>query len=397
MHFQKSYIVLKNLVFYSVFIVLFIACKQPSPPKVTPEKKPSYPIGKLDVSAEVLNTWRSSLDEHFQKLHHRANFNGNVLIARKGNVVYTGSFGVRDLESKDSLNIKSLFQIASVSKTFTAMAVLKLVEDGKLKLDDKLEDMFKGFPYPNITIQDLLTHRSGLPNYLVTTEKGWKDQGLKSNKELLEYFIEQHPKPLGRPNRSFSYNNSNYAMLALVIEKASGKTYEKYLQKKIFKPLGMNDTYIYSSKNTNLPTSNLTKGYLVKNKEDEMVAVDGIVGDKNIYTTVEDLLKWERANTHSSIFSQAILDSSVVGRSNERPGRKNYGYGWRINDDPEKGRMVFHNGWWHGYTSVFYRNPADETVIIILSNIFNRSTYKIKPVWKILYGNENGKGNELIE
>lgn len=388
---------MKNLILFSVFIVLFIACKQTNDSKVISVEKSSYPIGKLDIPVEQLNLWKTSLDEHFLRLNQHANFNGNVLIARKGNILYSGSFGVRDLVNKDSLNIKSLFQIASVSKTFTAMAVLKLVEDGKLKLDDKLEDIFKGFPYPNITIRDLLTHRSGLPNYLVTTEKEWKDQELKSNKDLLEYFIEKKPKPLGRPNRSFAYNNSNYALLALVIEKASGKSFEKYMQKNIFKPLGMKNTYIYSSKNTDLPTENLTTGYLVKNKPDEMVAVDGVVGDKNIYTTVEDLLRWERANTHPSIFSQAILDSSVVGRSNERPGRKNYGYGWRINDDPEKGKMVFHNGWWHGYTAVFYRNPADETVIIILSNIFNRATYKIQPVWEILYGNESAKGNDFNE
>lgn len=388
---------MKNFIFYTLFIALFIACKQTNNTKEITPPKISFPIGKLEESPEKLNTWKLALDQHFQSINKYAHFNGNVLIARKGNVIYSGSFGVKDIVSKDSLNIKSLFQIASLSKTFTAMAVLKLAEAGKLNLDQKLEDIFKGFPYPNITIKDLLTHRSGLPNYLVTTEKDWKNEDLKSNKDLLEYFIKEKPKPLGWPNRSFSYNNSNYALLALIIEKASGKSYEKYLQKNIFDPLGMKDTYIYSVRNTDLPTSNLTKGYLVKNKEDAMVAVDGIVGDKNIYTTVEDLLKWERANTHSSIFSQAILDSSVVGRSNERAGRRNYGYGWRINDDPIKGKMVYHNGWWHGYTSVFYRNPADETVIIILSNIFNRATYKIQPVWDILYGKDGTQGDQFSE
>lgn len=388
---------MKNFIFYTLFSVLFIACKQTNDSKETTSDKILYPIGKLEESSEELNNWKLALDQHFQSINKNAHFNGNVLIARKGNVIYSGSFGIRDIVSKDSLNIKTLFQIASVSKTFTAMAVLKLVEAGKLNLDQKVDEIFKGFPYPNITIRDLLSHRSGLPNYLTVTEKDWRNEGLKSNKDLLEYFIKKQPKPLGRPNRSFSYNNSNFALLALIIEKASGKSYQKYLQKNIFDPLDMKDTYIYSVKNTHLPTSNLTKGYLVKNKEDEMQAVDGIVGDKNIYTTVEDLLKWERANAHPSIFSQAILDSSVVGRSNEKQGRRNYGYGWRINDDPVKGKMVYHNGWWHGYTAVFYRNPADETVIIILSNMFNKATYKIQPIWDILYGKDGMQRDDFSE
>lgn len=388
---------MKNFIFYIFYIFIFVACKSKITPKETQETVLILPHEKLEVSSQTLNNWQESLDQHFQKISRYSNFNGNVLIARKGTVIYTGSFGVKDLESKDSLNIKSLFQIASVSKTFTAMATLKLVDEGKLKLDQKLEDLFKGFPYLNITIGDLLSHRSGLPNYLVVTEKDWKDADLKSNEDLLKFFIKKKPKPLGSPNRSFSYNNSNYAMLALVIEKVSGMSYEDYLQKNIFDPLRMEDTYIFSKKNTDLPIENLTSGYLRKNTLDKMTAVDGIVGDKNIYSTVEDLLKWERANSHPVIFSQAELDSSVVGRSNERPGRKNYGYGWRLLDDPEKGKMVFHNGWWHGYTSVFYRNPSDETVIIILSNIFNRSTYKIQPVWDILYGSGNSKEDDFNE
>ena len=229
--------------------MLFIACKQTNDSKETTSDKILYPIGKLEESSEELNNWKLALDQHFQSINKNAHFNGNVLIARKGNVIYSGSFGIRDIVSKDSLNIKTLFQIASVSKTFTAMAVLKLVEAGKLNLDQKVDEIFKGFPYPNITIRDLLSHRSGLPNYLTVTEKDWRNEGLKSNKDLLEYFIKKQPKPLGRPNRSFSYNNSNFALLALIIEKASGKSYQKYLQKNIFDPLDMKDTYIYSVKN----------------------------------------------------------------------------------------------------------------------------------------------------
>ncbi|MCO5231749.1 MAG: beta-lactamase family protein [Chitinophagales bacterium] len=349
-------------------------------------KSKSIEQSPLQVDANTLKEWKEKIGDYYSQLHRNAHFNGNVLVARQGNIIYSGSFGVKDLITNDSLDINSVFQIASVSKTFTAMAIMSLVEKGKINLHQKLGDFFIDFPYKDITVEDLLTHRSGLPNYLSVTEKDWSKDGPKTNKELLKYFKEKQPKPLGKPNRSFSYNNSNYALLALIIEQVSGMPYEDYMKKNIFKPLGMNNTYIYSAQHQILPTQNLTKGYQNRNREDEMVASDGIVGDKNIYSTVLDLLKWERANSHTILFKQSTLDSSVVGRSNEKQGVRNYGYGWRISQNPNFGKIIYHNGWWHGYTAAFARNPKDETVIIVLSNIYNKSTYKTQPVWDILYG-----------
>lgn len=377
----------KKVLFLLVTLAVFSSCSRSESEEAT-EKESKYqmPVGNIGVSNSKVELWRSELDQHFQRLHTYAKFNGNVLIARKGNVIYSGSFGVKNIEAKDSLDLNSVFQIASVSKTFTAMATMLLVEDGVLRLNQKMEDFFDNFPYPNVTVADLLSHRSGLPNYLSVTEKDWIDESQKTNQELLNYLTTKVPPALGSPGRSFAYNNTNYALLALIIEQMSGQIFEEFMQKRIFDPLGMNQTYVYSSRNQNLPAENLTTGYLHRGIADKMVATDGIVGDKNIYSTVEDLLKWERANTHPYLFKQSTIDSVSAGRSNEKLGRKNYGYGWRMLDDAEKGKIIYHNGWWHGYTATFSRNPADETVIIVLSNIFNRATYKIQPVWDILYG-----------
>lgn len=389
-----------RLLSYFIIVVLTIsACirNETSNEEISIQKKIVLPKGDLGVSESTLQHWKERLDGHFTRLHHFARFNGNVLIARKGNIIYSGSFGVKDIVSKDSLDLNSVFQIASLSKTFTAMAALLLVEDGKLRLDQTLDDFFIDFPYKGVTVEHLLTHRSGLPNYLSVTEKDWQDQGLKSNTDLLNYLKENKPHMLGAVGRGFAYNNTNYALLALIIEQVSGRPFEEFMQKRIFDPLGMKNTYIYSSRNQNIPSDHLTKGYLYRGVEDKMVAPDGIVGDKNMYSTVEDLLKWERANAHPILFQQATLDSSVVGRSNEKPGSKNYGYGWRMNSNTETGKIVYHNGWWHGYTTTFSRNPADETVIIVLSNIFNRATYRIQPVWDILYGEGAFDGEESNE
>lgn len=386
----------RKVVLLGGILVLFSACRQNEESHLLSkrEQQIEIPVGKIGVPNSTVEYWKDRLDGHFSRLHHFANFNGNVLVARKGNVIYSGSFGIKDLTSKDSLNLESVFQLASLSKTFTGMATLLLVEDGKLRLNQTMDEFFFDFPYSGVTVEHLLTHRSGLPNYLAVTEKDWDGQGLKSNRDLLDYLIEKKPDMLGSVGRSFAYNNTNYALLALIIEQVSGMPFEEFMKKRIFDPLGMKSTFIYSYRNHQLPTDNFTKGYLHKGVEDKMVATDGIVGDKNVYSTVGDLLKWERANSHPILFTQATLDSSVVGRSNEKPGTKNYGYGWRMNINPETGKLVYHNGWWHGYTSTFSRNPVDETVVIVLSNIFNRATYRIQPVWDILYGEGAFSGEE---
>lgn len=383
---------LLRLLFTSTTLFL-ISCQSTEYIDYIPQENNSYfPIGDLEASPSTVEHWSNALEKHFNRLHKYARFNGNVLVARKGNVIYSGSFGVQDLKTKDSLNINSLFQIASVSKTFTAMAIMLLVEDDAIKLDQEIIEFFPDFPYSGVTVKDLLTHRSGLPKYLYTTEVAWKDQGLKTNKDVLKHLIEEHPNRQGNPDRFFAYNNTNYALLPLIIEQASGMPFSEFMQVRIFNPLGMKDTYIYSADHQNLPQENITTGYTRRDIPDKLVATDGIVGDKNIYSTVGDLLKWERANSQAYLFQQSTLDSVIIGRSNEKLGRKNYGYGWRILNEPQKDRIIYHTGWWHGYTAILSRNPKDETVIIILSNIFNRATYRIQPVWDILY---NKNANHL--
>ena len=377
-----------RFLFY-IICLLFVSCKNKRDHFGIGQDKPfHFPVTDIGVTQDTVAKWHDEIQQYYENLHQYAHFNGNVLVARRGNIIYSGSFGVENLEDQTPLNSKSVFQIASTSKTFTAMAIMLLVQRGKIKLNQTVDEFFKDFPYSGVTISDLLSHRSGLPNYILTTEKEWQDEGLKSNQDLLEYFIEKHPAAYSKPDVHFQYNNTNYALLALIIEKASKKTFEDFMQQNIFDPLNMKDTYIFSYRNRHLPKKNITTGYLYRNRPDELVAADGIIGDKNIYTTTNDLLKWERANVYTYLFDQATLDSVQVGRSNEKRGVRNYGYGWRIMEKPNHVKLIYHNGWWHGYTSTFSRNPADETVIIVLSNIFNKSTYRIQPVWDILYGSK---------
>src|SRR5690606_10657345 len=140
---------------------------------------------------------------------------------------------------------------------------------------------------------------------------------------------------------------------------------------------------------TILPIKQLTTGYLRKNLPDQMTPADGITGDKNIYSTTEDMLNWERATTTPGLLTNKLFDIAIFPISLESAGVRNYGYGWKMMVRDNKTQLVYHNGWWHGYTAAFYKNPHDETVIIVLSNIYNRNTYRVQPIWDILYG-ENG-------
>src|SRR5690606_1508865 len=147
------------------------------------------------------------IDEFMKRLHSRSAFNGNVLIAKKGKIIYQNSFGWADYLHRDSLTIDSQFELASVSKPLTATAVLMLVERGKLKLDQTVDEFFPGFPYEGVTVKQLLDHRSGLPNYVYFVDAIWKDKrkGM-TNKEVIDLLIQHKPGRYNVPGARFLYN-----------------------------------------------------------------------------------------------------------------------------------------------------------------------------------------------
>src|SRR6478735_1263778 len=184
----------------------------------------------------------------FTKKHDSARFNGCVLVAEKGVILYQNCFG-EDCNGKDEpevLSFTSRFQLASMTKTFTAVAVLKLMEEKKLSLEDSLQKFFPEFPYKGITIKMLLSHRSGLPYYAYAFQDSTRyGQYGPDNAEVLQWFIKVKPDPYDKPDKGFSYNNTNYMLLALIIEQVSGMTYSDYIRKKICIPLGMKNTFVF--------------------------------------------------------------------------------------------------------------------------------------------------------
>lgn len=322
------------------------------------------------------NRYYAEIKDFYENKLLRTGFNGGILVAKKGEVIFEDYHGFYDLAKKDSLNKHSAFHIASVSKTFTGMATLKLAQMGKLNINDDVKKYFPAFPYDGVTIRLLLSHRSGLPNYLYFMDKlGWNKKQTCSNEDVLAYLVKYKPKPMSRPDTHFAYCNTNFALLGLIIEKASGESYADFLQQEFFSPLNMKDTYVYDNKRD---SAMAMPSYDYRGRKEAFTYLDCGFGDKNIYSTPEDLLKWDQALYSNEIFTKQTLEEAFTPYSNEKPGIRNYGYGWRMNVYPNGKKIIYHNGWWHGNNAVLIRMIQDSVTIIVLGNKYNRNIYEAK-------------------
>jgi len=291
------------------------------------------------------------------------------------------------------LSIHSAFQLASVSKTFTGAAVLLLAQVKKLKLQDSIQKYIPSFPYHCITIENLLSHRSGLPNYLYSFENKRRLNGAPpTNDTILKWFSEADslPKPYNTPGKSFNYNNTNFILLASIIERVSDMSYEKFIRTRIFEPLGMTHSYIDNI----APDSILffrTTGHQ-GNRRREREFFDGVYGDKGIYASAGDMERWYFALHSGCLLNKHWLKEAFTPRSFEHKSRHNYGLGFRLMTDPkkmEKVHYVYHGGWWAGYSTMFWMDMEADIVIIVLGNRKNNSVYDIKSVLSILEGSKD--------
>jgi CubicO group peptidase (beta-lactamase class C family) len=280
------------------------------------------------------------------------------------------------------------------------MAILKLWEEGKIELDKPVASYLPRFPYSEITIRMLLNHRSGINNYayfMVDKQvqsykvKGKKGKfitktrtiqlpvivkpGLVSNQDMLNFMVKYKPSLIFKPNSSFTYSNTNFSLLALIIEKIVGKDYPSYMKESIFKPLGMKNTFVFSKKDINI----YQPSYYANNNPYNIEKFDCIYGDKNIYSTVRDLLLWDKALYSGSYIKHKTLQMAFEPNNNDKPSIHNYGLGWRMINQANQ-KIIYHNGWWHGNNAVFTRFIKDTATIIVLGNRFNRNIYKAKNI-----------------
>lgn len=355
----------------------------------------------VKIAEEIhANQKTASIDSFFQS-RVKAGFNGALLVEQKGVLLYKNIHGFSNLSTKDSLTFQSTFQLASISKTFTGVAVLRLIEEGKIKLTNTIQDFIPDFPYHNITIAHLLSHRSGLPNYLYCFEKKQKVENAEApnNEMIVDWFIKADPlvEPARRVNTGFQYNNSNFAVLARIVEVVTKKPFAEYMREKLFLPLGMNSTYIDTTAPEELLATKTTGYDGTRRRERDFF--DGVYGDKGIFSTADDVLKWYHALRSGCLVKPNMLDSAFVPRSLENPSRHNYGYGFRLMTnfhDMSQVHYVYHGGWWNGYSNMFWMDYKNDFVIIFLSNKRNRISYEVQPLIEILEDGDPNSYNEKI-
>jgi len=312
------------------------------------------------------------LDSYFVKLCREKLFNGTFLVAKNGKIVYENFFGYKNFKKRDTLTQNSIFQIASASKQFTSVAIMMLKEQGKLNFDDKITRFFPEFPYKEITIRQLLTHRSGLSEYMYFCETLTDRNTPISNQNLVNLMIKEKPTPYYSPNYKFNYRNTNYALLAAIVEKISGQKFSDFVKKNIFEPLEMKNSFVYEAPNLpNLP--DITQGHTFRGRLVEPIYLDGISGDKNVYSTAEDLFRWDQGLYNEILLKRNTLEEAFQNSIIERKKASNYGFGFRLKTLENGTKMVFHGGWWHGYNALLIRLLQNKATIIFLTNRENLS------------------------
>lgn len=298
-------------------------------------------------------------------------FNGNILYSKNDSILFTGNYGFRDFSEKKPLNDSTIFELASLSKQFTALAIVQLIEKGHLRYDSKVVEILRSFPYQSITVEHLLRHQSGLPEYqrIFYKRKNWNRRNAATNKDLLNVLSELRMELEFEPGSKYKYSNTGYAFLGSIIEQISGQSYEKYIQENIFVPAGMANSKV-QGKDEYLPNSrNIALGYTYDNRKKEYQKVENdreqkhihwlnnIVGNRGVYASILDLEKWKNALRHNTLITkkskQKMLSTDSISRK--------YGFGFAIYTTT-KGKWVYHNGSWSGYkTTALYLVGGNKT------------------------------------
>ena len=370
----------KNIKYFIVIIFLVFNSFSATNSIDLSNKDVSEKVKKVDeplftkFPESVTESVSKKLDSVFKRLNKRHGFHGSVLVAKNGKLIFNNEYGYADFKTKTKLNNKSTFQLASVSKQFTATAVLILYEQGLIGLNDPVIEYFPNFPYENITIKHLLNHTSGLPKYFWLAEHKWEKELPPVNSEMIEMMADFDLPLFFRPGTRFDYSNTGYFVLASLVEKVSGMEYGVFLDKNIFKPLKMKNSFVYRFEKDSIDENQL-KGYRLYRRrryaEISGTVNDAIVGDKNVYSTAEDLLIWMNALNSYKIISETSLYEMYTKGKTKYNRNVPYGYGFRIkNENSEK--IIYHNGKWNGFSTSIKQYTDSDLVIVILEH----SNYK---------------------
>jgi len=328
-----------------------------------------------------MKTKQEKLTELFETLVEKGQFNGAILVAEKGRILAEAAYGMAELSTGRKLTVDSVFELASVSKPFTAAAIIHLEQTGRLNYEDRIDRWLPNFPYPGITIRHLLTHTSGLPDYMELFLEHWDHTRIACNEDVLDMLTTYKPACLFQPNEEWRYSNTGYVLLAVIVEKVSGLSFAEYMRENIFKPLEMNDTQVYNRRFRNESIADYAYGYVydVRSGEymlpdqlpetDYVVYLDGIQGDGTVNSTIRDLYRFDQALYGESFLNEQSKSAAFAPARMNNGETFDYGFGWIVDRQEGKGTVVSHQGGWPGYSTTFIRFIDCNKTIIGLSNM----------------------------
>ncbi len=369
-----------QLIAILVIITSLFSCSNDKDSIIEPEVVKTLPVVNVDsifisLDKAAINRKAASIDKVFSNLRKKVGFNGTVLYAEQGRIVYNKAWGFRNLRKRsDSLHVEDRFQLSSVSKMFTAEAIMILANEGKIEYDTDIREYIPEFPYEGVTTRLLLNHRSGLPRYESLADAKWPDRKKPFlNEDMIKYYAIHQPDPYFKPDNGFNYSNVNYALLASIIERTSSMSFADYMRVKIFEPLGMDNSYIYEmdpNNNVSAYIEDIVQGYYMDRRRPMQAPneyLNGVKGDKMMISNTEDMFKFMTAVDYGLLLPDTIQDEAFKpGSPKSRKRKDNYGFGWRI---PSKyPGCYFHYGWWKAYRSFFIRDDVNDKTIIILTN-----------------------------
>ena len=335
-------------------------------------------ISLIPASAQVTS---SQIDAIFAPLKSNNAPGAAVLVVQDGKPVFRQGYGVTDLRTHHPIDAQTNFRLASFTKQFTAMCIMLLVHDGKLHYDDHLTDIFPEFPAYGkvITVRNLLNHTSGLPDYEDIWMKQYPNTPEEKVPQILDAgvlkLLDQQTAGKFPPGSKWEYSNSGYATLAMIVEKVSGKPFGQFLHDRIFVPLKMNNTLAYEKGKNEVP--HRAYGHTKEKdvwRETDQSSTSAVLGDGGIYSSLDDLAKWDRALHDHTLLSEAEMQPALTpvqptgGPATFDTGAPvSYGFGWFL--DPYKGhKRMHHDGSTMGFRTTIQRFPDDKLTIIILTN-----------------------------
>lgn len=384
-----------------LFLLILFSCKQQEEKILAQQTENEtlipndslVPIGFNKLPKKYIEQKKILVENFFEKhINNKSDFNGSFLVAKNGQIIFEKYQGKANFSTQEDITENTALHLASISKVLTAAAIFRLIDSKKLTLDEKVKTILPTFPYETITVKMLLNHRSGLPKYgnFSEPENIWGRTKTLRNSDILS-LMSTYNFPLDyKPNTKFAYRNTNYAILALIIEKVTNVSYPEAMQNLVFKPLHMDNTFVLDFDKDKDNVSQSYKGTKEKIAFDQL---DAIYGDKNIYSTPKDLLKFDLATYSTDFISENLQKEIYKGYSYEKKGIKNYGLGIRLREWETGQQVFYHNGWWHGNTTSYITLKKDTVTMIALSNKYTRKVYQTMRM-SALFGDYPFKLNE---